>query len=413
MLTTSKRITLAFTVFAMFFGAGNLIFPVFLAFQSGADFPAAFPGFVLSAIGLPVLALLAAMKAGSLEELAGRVSPLFSKVFTVVVYLAIGPCLAIPRTASTSHEMVALAVGTDSRLVTFVYCTLFFLLAALLAHRPEKLSNRLGKVLSPLLVVLIAVLLAGSLMTASPSLGQEGYTSHPFQSGFLEGYQTMDAIAGLVFASIIVLNVKALGVGDDMKKECTMASVAGGLLLLVIYSALTLIGITAHAFISTPSTGAEILSATASVLFPMLGDKLIAVVFILACFNTCTGLLSSCSQYFSKAFPALSHDMWLLVFALVSLILANTGLERMISISAPVLEVIYPVAITLMVLAFLPRESAQGRTYKLAAASASISSLASVATGMKFLWLIPTVICTLIGLMIDRKCGAKNGKNSI
>lgn len=413
MLTTSKRITLAFTVFAMFFGAGNLIFPVFLAFQSGADFPAAFPGFILSAIGLPVLALLAAMKAGSLEELAGRVSPFFSKVFTVVVYLAIGPCLAIPRTASTSHEMVALAVGTDSRLVTFVYCTLFFLLAALLARRPEKLSNRLGKVLSPLLVILIMVLLIGSLVNASPSLGQEGYTSHPFQSGFLEGYQTMDAIAGLVFASIITLNVKALGVSDDLKKECTMASVAGGLLLLVIYSALALIGITAHAFISTPSTGAEILSATASTLFPMLGDKLIAVVFILACFNTCTGLLSSCSQYFSKAFPALSRDMWLLVFALVSLILANTGLERMISISAPVLEVIYPVAITLMVLAFLPRKSAQGRTYKLAAASASISSLVSVVTGMKFLWLIPTVICTITGLMIDRKCGAKNGKNSI
>ena len=111
------------------------------------------------------------------------------------------------------------------------------------------------------------------------------------------------------------------------------------------------------------STGAEILSLTASVLSPAFGDKLIAVVFILACFNTCTGLLSSCSQYFSKAFPVLSRDMWLLIFALGSLVLANAGLERMISISAPVLEVIYPVAVTLMVLVILPKERAKGCTY--------------------------------------------------
>lgn len=172
MLTTAKRTTLAFTVFAMFFGAGNLIFPVFLAFQSGGDFPLAFSGFALSAIGLPILVLLASMKAGGLEELARRVSPNFSKVFTVVVYLAIGPCLAIPRTASTSYEMVALATGMDSGIARFVYCAIFFLLAALLARRPERLSNRLGEILSPTLVILIAVLTVGSLTTAAPSLGQ-------------------------------------------------------------------------------------------------------------------------------------------------------------------------------------------------------------------------------------------------
>ena len=405
MLTTAKRTTLAFTVFAMFFGAGNLIFPVFLAFQSGDDFPFAFSGFALSAIGLPILALLASMKAGGLEELARRVSPAFSKVFTVVVYLAIGPCLAIPRTASTSHEMVALATGLDSRVTTFAYCALFFLLAALLARRPEKLSNRLGKILSPTLVILIAVLTVGSLTTTAPSLGQWQYASHPLQKGFLEGYQTMDAIAGLVFASIVTLNVKALGVEEGMKKECTIASVAGGMLILLIYCALALIGLCAHSFMTEASTGAEILSLTASILFPAFGDKLIAVVFILACFNTCTGLLSSCSQYFSKAFPVLSRDMWLLVFAIVSLILANTGLERMISISAPVLEVIYPVAVTLMVLAFLPRERAKDFTYKLAAAAATLSSLASTVTGMKFLWLIPTVIFTLVGLILDNRSG--------
>ena len=198
-MTLSRRVMMSFTVFAMFFGAGNLIFPVFLAFQAGENVIPAFLGFAISAIGLPVLALQAVTRTGSLGTLADRLHPLFSRIFTIVIYLAIGPCLAIPRTASTSCEMVLLAMGSSSRTVTFIYCTVFFAAAGLMARKPEKLSKRLGKFLSPLLILLILVLLTGTLSAGSleSTPVQGSYVHSPFSEGFLEGYQTMDAIAGL------------------------------------------------------------------------------------------------------------------------------------------------------------------------------------------------------------------------
>ena len=206
MLSISKRILMSFTVFAMFFGAGNLIFPVFLAYQAGEAIVPAFFGFALSAIGLPVLALVAITRTDGLGELAGRAGVRFSRLFTIAVYLAIGPCLAIPRTASTSYEMVALALGTTSTLQTLAYCVLFFALAALVARRPERLSSRLGRILAPLLVLLIMVLTSGTVVF--PSTGAQLSTMQSFQTrafsqGFVDGYQTMDAIAGLVFGTIL------------------------------------------------------------------------------------------------------------------------------------------------------------------------------------------------------------------
>ncbi len=156
---------MSFTVFAMFFGAGNLIFPVFLAYQAGDNVIPAFTGFALSATALPVLALIAVTKEGDLDGMAGRVHPVFSRILTIAVYLAIGPCLAIPRTASTSYEMAALAAGNDSTLSAIIYSAVFFTLAGIVALRPEKLSKRLGRFLSPLLVLLIAILFAGTVMS--------------------------------------------------------------------------------------------------------------------------------------------------------------------------------------------------------------------------------------------------------
>ena len=158
MRKVTERVVMSFTCFAMFFGAGNLIFPVFLSYRAGANSVFAFLGFILSAITLPVLSLIAIGRTGSLDSLSSRVNPLFSKVFTIVIYLAIGPMLAIPRTASTSYEMVRIAFSLESDALSWAYSFIFFLLAGLIALHPEKLSKRLGKVLSPILIGLIIFL---------------------------------------------------------------------------------------------------------------------------------------------------------------------------------------------------------------------------------------------------------------
>ena len=412
MLSISKRILMSFTVFAMFFGAGNLIFPVFLAYQAGEAIMPAFFGFALSAIGLPVLALVAITRTDGLGEIAGRAGSRFSRLFTIAVYLAIGPCLAIPRTASTSYEMVALALGTTSTLQTLAYCVLFFTLAALVSRRPEKLSSRLGRILAPLLVLLIVVLTSGTVMF--PSAGAQSSTMQSFQArafsqGFVDGYQTMDAIAGLVFGTILALNVEKAGCEHrQTRRECMIASIAGGVLILVVYLALAIVGCASRNIIDSPTNGAQILSAVSSALFPTTGRFLIAAIFILACFNTCVGLLSSCGQYFSTIVPKVSRDRWIAVFALASLALANTGLDAMISISSPVLEILYPVAMTLMVLAFLPRPDGCHHMYSFSVTAAFCFSIVALVTDLDFIWILPVIAGAVAGYTMDIRAKGKD-----
>lgn len=406
MQSLKRRLVMGFTVFAMFFGAGNLIFPSFLAYQAGSDVIPAFTGFALSATLLPTLAIIAVTQTGSLEKLANRVHPVFSRILTIIVYLAIGPLLAIPRTASTSYEMVAIATGTDSGIASLVYSALFFTLAALVALKPEKLSKRLGKITSPLLILLIIILFAGTLLNtdAVRGNGTGAYSSSPLSRGFTEGYQTMDAVAGLVFGSIIAMNMRKAGVEEDkVNKECIIAAFTGGFLLLAVYCALAVTGTFSHAFINNASNGAAVLAAAADVIFPSTGKFLIAAIFVLACFNTCTGLLSSCGQYFTILVPSLSREKWISVFSLISLLIATAGLDTIVRISSPILEIIYPAAITLMILALLRHDSNYRFTWILPVFTSLVFSVLSMITGISFIWIVPVIAAAATGILIDRR----------
>lgn len=407
MQSLKRRLVMGFTVFAMFFGAGNLIFPSFLAYQAGSDVIPAFTGFALSATLLPTIAIIAVTRMGSLEKLADRVHPVFSRILTIIVYLAIGPLLAIPRTASTSYEMVvAIAAGTDSGIASLVYSALFFTLAALVALKPEKLSKRLGKITSPLLILLIIILFAGTLLNtdAVRGNGTGAYSSSPLSRGFTEGYQTMDAVAGLVFGSIIAMNVRKAGVEEKkVNKECIIAAFTGGFLLLGVYCALAVTGTFSHAFINNASNGAAVLAAAADVIFPSTGKFLIAAIFVLACFNTCTGLLSSCGQYFATLVPSLSREKWISVFSLISLLTATAGLDTIVRISSPILEIIYPAAITLMILALLRHDSNYRFTWILPVFTSLVFSVLSMITGISFIWIVPVIAAAATGILIDRR----------
>lgn len=401
----TERIVMSFTCFAMFFGAGNLIFPAFLSFNAGSNTAFAFIGFALSAITLPVLALIAVGRTGSLERLSARVNPFFARVFTIVIYLAIGPMLAIPRTASTSYEMVKIAFSIERDIISWLYSALFFALAGVVALKPEKLSKRLGKILSPILITLIIILfISVFFMAPSDAVAKAPYDKTPFLSGVLEGYQTMDAIAGLVFGTVIAINLRKMGIDDDdIRREGGIAAVGGGILLLVIYLLLSAIGMRSHALLSSADNGADILSAAASFIFPDMGRVLIAAIFIIACFNTSVGLLSSVGEYFNSLYPPLSRAKWIFIFALVSAIIANAGLDTIISISSPVLEVIYPVAVTLMVLSLADGKNNLSLSYKVAIPVAFVFSLVGIIWGNSFIWIIPTLIAMALGVAADRK----------
>ena len=423
-LSGKDGLLVGFTLFSMFFGAGNLIFPPGIAAQAGTMTWFAVIGLAISAVGLPVLGIIAVARAGGMDQLGQRVHPAFAKVFTIVAYLAIGPCLAIPRTASTSFEMaVPPFVGSDAPIWLFqlIYSVVFFGLALLIALRPEKLTDRLGKILCPILVVLIVVTFAACLLNP---LGGYGVPAERWNTpikaisaGFLDGYQTMDTIAALAFGIVIALNIRARGVTEE--KAIVSGTVRSGLMagaiLLVIYSMLAHIGGISGGAVPNPSDGTEALTNIVPLLFGSVGSVILAAIFVIACFNVCVGLISSCGEYFYGLCPKLSYRGWAILFAVVSMVLANAGLTQILAFSIPVLNIIYPVAIVLILLSFA--HSWLQHTPMVYPAAILCTGVVSVLleiqrlTGTEFLsflpfsdlglgWVLPAVIGAVVGVFL-------------
>lgn len=357
-LSVQKRILIGLTLFSMFFGAGNLIFPPFLGSLAGTSTWTAMIGFGITAIGFPVLGVVAVARAGGFFYLAERVHPRFAFVFTLLNYLSIGPCLAIPRTASTSFEMAVVPfLGSGNLQVAQIfYSAAFFVIAFVVALNPDKLTERLGKVLTPVLLVLIVVIFAGSLIKPPGLYGTpiKEYASGPLVKGFLDGYLTMDTIAALNFGIVISLNIKGMGVKKDsvvVGETIHAGFVAGGILLLV-YGALAHVGAVTGGAFGPAQNGAQTLNQAVSFLYGKTGLVMLAVVFFIACLNTCIGLISCCSKYFCTIVPGIGYRTWAVIFALSSFVISNVGLTKILQISVPVLSAIYPVAIVLILLSF-------------------------------------------------------------
>ena len=370
---------IGFTLFSMFFGAGNLIFPPFLGAQAGTNAWFAFIGFAASAIGLPVLGVIAIARAGGLSTLAGRVHPRFAAVFTMLCYLSIGPCLAIPRTASTAFEMFAPLVGGGAA-KQLIYSVVFFAAAFLVALKPEKLTDRLGKILCPTLIVLILVLFGACLIhpvSAQYGAPSAAYASLPAAEGFIAGYQTMDTIAALNFGAVIALNVRAKGVSEDRQvvRGTIRAGWIAGAVLLAVYAMLTHAGALSGAAFPGGETGADTLTSLAHALFGTPGQVLLAAIFLIACLNTCIGLISCVSEYFHGLFPRIPYAAFAAFFALASTVVSNIGLAGIIRLSTPVLNAIYPTAIVLIALSFVPHLEQHRWVYPLAAGFTCVQSV--------------------------------------
>ena len=416
-LSGKNLLLVSFTLFSMFFGAGNLIFPPHLGAQAGTSLWPAFAGLAVSAVGLPIAGVAAVARAGGLDRLAGRVHPVFATVFTILVYLSIGPCLAIPRTASTSFQMLVPLIGGGTGL-QLAYSVLFFAAAFLLALRPEKLTNWLGRILCPSLILLIVVLFAGCL--AHPLAAYYGapsaeYAALPTVQGILYGYQTMDTLAGLNFGAVIALNIQALGVTEprEVERGTIRAGFLAAGLFAVVYAMLTHIGGIAGAAFPGCETGAETLTLLANALFGRVGQVLLAAIFIIACFNTCVGLISGVSEYFHQLWPKVPYTGWAAFFALTSMLLSNIGLASILELSVPILNAIYPAAIVLIFLSFLPGRFQRCSVYSWAIGLAALQSIpaalplgpvAALANNLPlgalgFGWLLPAAVGMGIGFL--------------
>ena len=318
-------------------------------------------GFLLTGAGLPLLGVIAIGYSGSrdVQDLASRVTPWYGVAFAAVLYLAIGPLFATPRTATVTFEIgVTPFIGPEHKTMALaIFSAFFFGVTYWLSISPGKLVDRIGKVLTPALLATIAVLVGYAAFNPMGELqaAQGGFADRPFVTGVLEGYQTMDALASLVFDIIVIDAARALGVRNraQLLATTTAAGAVAAACLAVVYLLIGYMGATSVAGLGLQENGAAVLSKTAQHYFGMGGNVLLSAIVFLACLSTAVGLIISCSEYFNRLLPAISYKTFVVIFTLVSMAFANKGLSGIISISVPVLMLLYPLTVVIILLAFL------------------------------------------------------------
>ncbi len=361
-LKNRETVAIGLMMFALFLGAGNLIFPPAMGQGAGEHIWIATLGFLVTGVGLPLLGITAiAISGGDLQALSSRVHPTFGLVFTLLVYLAIGPLFGIPRTGTVAYEIGVFPFLSErlntSAFPLLIFTLIFYSITFIVSLNPSKLVTAIGKVLTPILLVLLTILAFRGILFPIGDLqsAKFDYIEQPFFQGFLDGYLTMDAIAALVFGIIIISRIQEKGITN--KKVLTLTTIKAGVIAVVglsaVYLSLAYLGATSVSVIGELDNGGAILTSIAQLLFGWFGMVILALVITVACLTTSIGLVSACGEYVNQLFPKLSYPMIIAVICIFSMTMANLGLTQLIQVSLPILIAIYPIAIVLIMISFL------------------------------------------------------------
>ena len=410
--TTKDAIVIGFALFSMFFGAGNLIFPGYLGMQLGSQFSIGMIGFLITGVGLPLLAILACTRGdGTFESIAEKINKKFAIVFASVLFLAIGPLLAVPRTAATTFEI---AVNPFfPKIPAVVVILVYFLINLYFVLKRSSIIDTIGKFLTPALLILLIILIVKGIAMPIGSIN-EVESSNVFATSLLEGYQTMDAIAALLFAAIITSSIKAKGYKkDEMSPMLIKSSIVAVIGLAFVYGGLMYIGA------QTGDLAAEGISKTGLLLLMSksvlgsIGPIVIGLSMGLACLSTSIGLITAGSDFFETITNGrLKYKFNVIVISVISFCVALLGVDKIVVYSVPILNLLYPVSITIMVTAFLAKYI-NIKAIRLAVYTSLVLSLLLLIPGLNlsflplasygFGWVTPTVAALIIGLIIFRK----------
>lgn len=363
--SNNRYIAIGLMLFALLFGAGNLIFPAAMGQNAGVNVWYAVLGFCVTGVGLPLISIAALGYSGclDLEEAAGRVHPWYGVFYSVVSYLAIGPCFAAPRTGTVSFEIaVKPFLGSFSPDIALpIFLLVFFLLTYWLAATPSKLVDRVGKILTPALLAVILLLIVQSFISplGTPQAPTKNYATPvtAVMQGILDGYNTLDAIASFIFATLVISFVKEGGVTQPkaiMKQVLLSGSIAVALLAF-IYIFIAKIGADSVTQLGILETGAPVLAGSAKILFGNLGAAILAVIVLLACLSTSVGLVTCCAAYFMRLLGHFSYKTYAVIFCVISYLVGLFGLKTIIVSTIPVLMFIYPLLVALICLIFLDK----------------------------------------------------------
>ena len=420
--TFTDVIVVGFALFAMFFGAGNLIFPPSLGLIAGDKWSIALIGFLLTGVGMPLLGILAVSKSGgTMENFAGKVSPTFAKILGTVIMLAIGPLLAIPRTGATTFEMGILPIFPNASPI--LVSAIFFAITLFFVISPSKVIDSIGKVLTPVLLITIGFIIFKGVTTP---VGELAVTNleNPFSRGFTEGYQTMDALGSIVLTSIVIAGLIAKGYTEQKQqmKLTVLSGIIAATGLLLVYGGLAYLGATAVNIFPADMGKTDLIINITALLLGDFGKIALGLVVGLACLTTAIGLTATAGEFFNKLTNnRVSYRTIVILITVFSAIVSNAGVETIVSFAVPLLVTVYPVAIALIVLSIFDGFIKSRGVYigavfgallvslfdALAAIGVNISSVQGIIGMLPFStqgfgWIAPAVVCALIGALLFR-----------
>ena len=365
-------IVLGFALFAMFFGAGNLIFPPTLGRLTGSEFPLSTLGFLLTGVGLPLLGLVAVAKAeGGIDHIARRVDHRFSKALAVIIMLAIGPLFAIPRTCATTFEIAI--IPNLPFINSWLFSAAFFAIVLWFAFNPLTVIDRIGKILTPILLISLLIMIIEGIVDpiAAPV---PVVTAHPFGKGLIEGYLTMDLIGATIMGIVILNEVRSKGIFEKGMQINVIikAGLISATCLAVMYGGLTYLGATMSALPESLSR-TELMVFIAHSLFGRSGGLVLGTVVTAACLTTAIALTVVCGEYFNKfSYGRLNYRAVCIAVALVSLVLSNAGVETIVNLAVPVLIMLYPAVMAIVILCVAGRPLENRNIWRGAVAGALI-----------------------------------------
>lgn len=414
----ADSIVVGFALFSMFFGAGNVIFPPYLGFGAGTQWVNGFLFYFIADIGLALFALFTLLKVGGSENITGRIGSVASNILMSAIILCIGPMVAIPRTAATTFEMsVAPLISGVSPVI---FSVAFFIVVLLLSIRQSAVIDVVGKVLTPaLLIGLLVLIIRGVISPLGPVVDPDVDSSFVIVNGIKSGYQTMDVLAALAFGIIILKSAQEKGYSDEREssKMIGAAAVIAGVLLLIVYFGLTYLGATSASLFSMDISRAELVIGIVQRLLGKTGLVIFAVVVALACMTTAVALVSSAASFFEKLTKGrLSYAVLVTVICVSSAVISNLGLDRIVAVASPILDIVYPPTLVLIALSWFGDRLSRG-VYRWAVIGALIASvlstislygvsvpiidtlpLASLGLG----WIVPSAVFGLVAYVIGR-----------
>ena len=411
--------TVGFAVFAMLFGAGNLIFPPYLGMHAGKNWIWGFVGFALMDVVFAMVAMIIiSRKKDGADGIVGVLGSRLSKVLMLALYICIGPLVAIPRTAATTYELSIQPLLPQMNSV--IFSIIFFGVVTLLCVRPSKIIDIIGSVLAPILLITLGVLIVKGIVDPLGTVvtGDSLYSS--FHTGITTGYQTMDTMAALAFSILIISQVKSyhLNTKREERKMVFGACVIAGTALILIYGGLAYLGATVSGTYAGNLSRAQIMLQLAEDILGSSGLVLLAVIVAAACLTTAIGLVSSCASYLTElSHGKVSYKVFAIGICVFSAVLCNVGLDNIIALASPILDLIYPILLVLIFLSMVKESqiSLAGRYGALAGTGSfvalqlfeNLTGLTNITSSLPlaslgFAWILPALIGVFAGEGVRR-----------